>query len=49
MQNPHESEATYRVKGKKSSVGYITNFVEARDQEKGLSKTSLTAQKAFKL
>lgn len=37
MQNPHEPEATYRVKGKKSSVGYITNIVEARDREKGLS------------
>jgi hypothetical protein len=37
MQNPHEPEATYRVKGKKSDVGYTTNLVEARDREKRLS------------
>jgi hypothetical protein len=37
MQNPHEPEATYRVKGKKSSVGYAMNLVEARDREKDLS------------
>ena len=37
MQNPHEPEATYRVKGKKSSVGYAMNLVEARDREKELS------------
>lgn len=37
MQNPHEPEATYRVKGKKSHVGYTTNLVEARDREKRLS------------
>jgi len=37
MQNPHEPEATYRVKGKKSSVGYGLNIVEARDLGKDLS------------
>jgi len=37
MQNPHEPEATYRVKGKRGHVGYTTNLVEARDRRKGLS------------
>ncbi len=37
MQNPHEPEATYRVKGKKGSFGNAMNIVEARDREKGLS------------
>ena len=37
LQNPTEPDATYRKKGDKSSVGYVMNVVEARDNEKEMS------------
>jgi len=37
LQNPSEPDATYRKKGNKSSVGYVMNIVEARDNEKEMS------------
>jgi len=36
LQNPSEPDATYRKKGKKDSIGYALNFVEARDEKKNL-------------
>jgi hypothetical protein len=36
LQNPSEPDATFRRKGKKDSIGYALNFVEARDEKKNL-------------
>lgn len=36
LQNPSDPDATYRNKGGKGHIGYVTNIVEVRDVEKGL-------------
>ncbi|CAM4088694.1 transposase [Paenibacillus alkaliterrae] len=36
LQNPSDSSATYRNKGGKGHIGYVTNIVEVRDVEKDL-------------
>lgn len=36
LQNPSDPDATYRNKGGKGHIGYVTNVVEVRDVEKNL-------------
>jgi hypothetical protein len=35
LQNPSDSDSTYRKKGRRVHIGYTVNVVKVRDQEKG--------------